>query len=707
MIFELIQDFHDALAAMPKSHGAYQALELLAGTLRLEAYFLDREPLQLPERLHGHLADEHDAIIRRLLAVAHPRWKSWLRPCFSCFAPPGGGLVHSLEGHIGGVHCVSFCGDQMVISAGSDRSLRIWDIETGKCLRVIEQDVHRVNALATFHQENYVVSGSRDTTLRIWDLANGVCISTLEGHTEAVTCLAVTGNDGLILSGSKDGTIRVWDTVSRLCVKVIQVTGGAISCFAVDNERQRIVVGSGNMLTVWDLASGECLVKHDCEWNISSLALVDNSERVFTGSANFFWLGTMGVLVREVDLATGTCIRKMIGRYGRVHLGDITSLVPNPDRHLVISTSKDNTLRVWNCKTGECAATLFGHTGEVISASLHTNGRILVSASHDRTLRVWDLDTALARSPRQGHFAEVHALDFHPESDLLMTASIDGTLKAWNFETGRFLRVFNGHTDGVWDVAITPNGQYAVSVAGGDPYYINTNDKTVKVWNIKTAGCLHSLEGHTAKVVSVSVFPDCRHALSGSFDTTLRVWDIDAGKCISVLKCDSPISTMVLHDDGRHVLAAKDEGCVFVYDIQTHALKGKLEGHTGYVSGIVLAQRGQRVLSVSLDGTLRVWEFGTFRCLNVLRTGKNNLTSVDVSPDCRYAFVTSADGFLTVWHLETGEALAGFHARESLSCCAFDLLRGRIIAAGVKGGLYFLQFEDTCGNIILQKTKCS
>ena len=79
------------------------------------------------------------------------------------------------------------------------------------------------------------------------------------------------------------------------------------------------------------------------------------------------------------------------------------------------------------------------------------------------------------------------------------------------------LKTLEGHTQGVYSVAITPNGQSIVS--GGE-------DKTIKIWNISTGDCLITLEGHSISVRSVAITPDGQSIVSGGEDKTIKIWGI-------------------------------------------------------------------------------------------------------------------------------------------------------------------------------------
>ena len=113
---------------------------------------------------------------------------------------------------------------------------------------------------------------------------------------------------------------------------------------------------------------------------------------------------------------------------------------------------------------------------------------------------------------------------------LLSKKDIDTLIE--NFEFKHFLK-YEGHSELVNSVTISPDGKYIVSGSG---------DKTIKIWDIKTGECLNTLEGHSYWVNSVTISPDGKYIVSGSRDKTIKIWDIRKGVCIYTLDYSYEIS---------------------------------------------------------------------------------------------------------------------------------------------------------------------
>jgi hypothetical protein len=129
------------------------------------------------------------------------------------------------------------------VSGSVDQTLRLWDLESGHTLRILEGHTNRVYAVAVAPDGRRAVSGSADQTLRLWDLESGQTIRTLEGHAGAVTAVAVTPDGRCAVSGSWDETLRLWDlqSVSPICRKITPPTPELSPIEEVEDESERIL----------------------------------------------------------------------------------------------------------------------------------------------------------------------------------------------------------------------------------------------------------------------------------------------------------------------------------------------------------------------------------------------------------------------------------------------------------------------------------
>jgi WD40 repeat protein len=152
-------------------------------------------------------------------------------------------------------------------------------------------------------------------------------------------------------------------------------------------------------------------------------------------------------------------------------------VVFSPDGQLLASASGNDTVKLWDSRTGASYSTLKGHSGLVNTVVFSPNGQLLASASDDYTVRLWDSRTGALRSTLEGHSGRVSAVVFSLDGQLLASASSDNTVKQWDSRTRASRSTLEGHSGPVSAVVFSPDGQLLVSAL---------SDKTVKLWNVQT-----------------------------------------------------------------------------------------------------------------------------------------------------------------------------------------------------------------------------
>ena len=211
-----------------------------------------------------------------------------------------------LAGHTHSVNTVAITPDGCrAVSGGEDNTLRVWDLETGKCINILAGHTQSVYTVAITPDGRRVMSGSatdqsllvclmrgsEEKNLRVWDLETGKCINILAGHTQSVYTVAITPDGHRTVSGSKDKTLRLWNLETGECITVCSM--GASVSFIVVHGLRLVVGNSGNRVNIFNIENyhlGRPVVTAARLWLFERLTWDNNL------TAKCYWCGTRFVV---------------------------------------------------------------------------------------------------------------------------------------------------------------------------------------------------------------------------------------------------------------------------------------------------------------------------------------------------------------------------------------------------------------------------
>jgi DNA-binding beta-propeller fold protein YncE len=282
------------------------------------------------------------------------------------------------------------------------------------------------HSVAVSPDRTWAASASQDKTVKIWDLETGQCRETLKGHTDKVRSVAITPDGKRILSGSFDKSVRVWDSGSgREVAKLEGHTKKVWSVVALRDNTRALSGGFDNTLRLWELASGKCLKMIECG--------TDGGDDVFSSAVNP--AGTQALSghrdgrLRLWNLETGQCLATLKG-----HSKTLNSVQITPDGRFAVSGSDDKTVKLWDLEAGTCVGTLEGHQSDVQSVAISTDGTLIASAGlTDNTARIWDWKSGacLQVIKNEGFWAPV-SIAFSPDGSRLVVGTAVNTIYVYH-----------------------------------------------------------------------------------------------------------------------------------------------------------------------------------------------------------------------------------------------------------------------------------
>jgi len=247
--------------------------------------------------------------------------------------PPGVKLVHALRGHTGMIGRIAWSPDgKMLASSSADKTILLWDAETGDTLRKLEGHNGSVFCVDFDPVRNILASGSSDKTIRLWDPASGKLLHILEGHKGNIYAIAFDPLGRILASGSDDGTIGLWDPASGelLCRLDSQIE--EIINIAFDPKGYILAIaGIGGTVDLWEIDPG--IIRP-----IRFKKIINNtSNQIFLPNIAFDYFSNniaigRGKIIEIRDVWTGLLLKTLEG-----HLGDSNCLAFSTQKRLLAS----------------------------------------------------------------------------------------------------------------------------------------------------------------------------------------------------------------------------------------------------------------------------------------------------------------------------------------------------------------------------------
>ncbi len=234
----------------------------------------------------------------------------------------------------------------------------------------------------------------------------------------------------------------------------------------------------------------------------------------------------------------------------------------------------------------------------------------------------------------------------------------------WERQTHLELECLRGHTRGVNGVAFSPDGQRIVT---------GSDDSTAKVWDAASGQELFTLRGHRGPVNSVAFSPGGRRIVTGGMDCTARVWDAVSGRQLLILEGHTgPITCVAFSPDGQRIVTGSADATAKVWDAASGRELFSLDGHTGPVLAAAFSPDDRRIVTGGADMTARVWDAADGQEVLTLHGHSAKIVAVAFSADGRRVLTGSPDQTARVWQAATVEEVAAWQREER---AAADRLR--------------------------------
>ena len=283
------------------------------------------------------------------------------------------------------------------------------------------------------------------------------------------------------------------------------------------------------------------------------------------------------------------------------------------------------------------------HTKEINAVAFSPNGKIIASASKDQSIKLWDSKTGKLIKTFAGHEHFVNSLCFDPTGKILLSGSEDNTIVAWSISRGRILQKFTGHSAPVTSVHFSPDGVHFASAS---------DDNTVKIWHIRKASPEKTIRAHDQTIKSVRFSRDGKQIITGSIDRTSRIWDVETGRQIRPF-----IGNFAVFSPDRKTVITLSGGTeIFIWNARNRRKLKTLKGHKSAVTFLTFHPQGKLIATScggrAKDRSIRIWTLRTGKTIRTLTGHDAGVNSIAFSPNGKMLISVSRDKTLCLWYVD-------------------------------------------------------
>ena len=441
-----------------------------------------------------------------------------------------------------------------------------------------------------------------------------------------VSSIDVNRSGNVLAVGYEDGTIRLWDVNSGGIIKEWLGHNKSVKAIKFSSDEKILVSSTDNVIKVWNLINYSNISTFSSS-NINSISISYDKTRLAASSNNG------NVLIYDLSK------NKLLYSFS-AHNGIVNSLDFSVDNNLLTTAGSDSVIKVWNCANWSQISKSIKFNGAINSVNFSFSGLNIVAGCNNNDLIVLNSITGDTVKILKGHNKLVNKAFYTLDDSKIISGDYNGNVFIWDTKKYEVIKKFK------------VEGFLSAIVLDGSRTFFNCSEY-ILVFDVEKMVTLKSLSNHIQSVSSVAISPDGKIVATGSWDKTVKLWNLESGNLVATL-------------------------C----------------GHTDGILSLSFSPDGERLVSAGFDKTVKVWSVKTGLLLNNLLGHTDFIWKVNFSPDG--SLVVSSDWSNTVklWNTNTGELLKSIYNSGSSFAFTKD---GRKI---VVGGLDFLKLFDFNGNLL-------
>jgi WD40 repeat protein len=329
-----------------------------------------------------------------------------------------------------------------------------------------------------------------------------------------------------------------------------------------------------------------------------------------------FYLGWYQLFYHSPRLDAGIASKEFIFKG---HRNIVTAVRFFPNDQLMITSSVDSTVRIWERSSGRIVREIRQPEG-ISYMDLSTDGQYIVTGSYDSEVRLYRVSDGRLLHELKGSQGTIWTVAISADGKRIASSGDDALIRIWDAETGTLLRILKGHNRIVWSVKFSPDGTQLAS---------GSFDWTFKLWNLQDGKIIWDNHDHAETVVDLAFSHNGNMLATTSDDKTIRVWNVNEMSLLKTMKVEEHVQAVAFSPDDKRVMTGGRDKPM------PGELLQNIFGDSHYNPGV----------------SARLWDVSTGQLLETFQSHANDVMDVAYSHDGNWVATASADHTVEVWRI--------------------------------------------------------
>lgn len=538
-----------------------------------------------------------------------------------------GSLIHDMD-----VTTAAFDNSAIqLVTATMSGDIRVWDVLTGREVAKWPTPVRLVSSIQ-FNPDSTLVLLSNDRDRHaIVDIQTGKVIAEPYGGWSM-------SDDWTTIALAKDkNSLSIVKLADPDTILEIETPAPSATSFSKESEHL-ITADPSGALKVWDLRSmppsATSIGQHQDE--ITDVLFTDDDDRVLAVSRSGARLWSS----RGLDHADQIDIKDK----------ELATWVFSPTLPWILGGTRTGEILVIDLATGQTLGTLLGHDTEIVDLEVSLDGNRLISTSRDNTLRIWNLVTAqeIFQTERQWRSDTPQVLD--QSTGMLLIPAQSNDMQVVDTANGLIKAKLTGHDSAVKAVAFDSLGERAATA---------DEKGQLRIWSIQSGVVQSKFKAHDESINDLTFYKNDRLLITGSNDGFIRAWDVEKGTERMELRIPikRPVMEVLLSPDGNQIVSGLDDGSIQIWSMQTGDRMESLLANGSSVTDLRWSIDGGRLIADSEDGSIRSWNSQTWEPEIDLDGQMIAGRARDMNPDSDRVAIVNSSQTVSLHDVETGDII--------------------------------------------------